>query len=333
MTVLQLFTRLFGYDYDKVRAQPTASRQKIVTLGTLLLIPVMLWIVSGFYISRHLMGATLFAASMVGLFLGGVMLIIDRSFIASPKGEHGAVLLYYRLAFALITTLLGALALDLMVFGGDLEEYRVAKGEAIYQEALDGHVAQHHGSLDGLRSEIADEEADYKRLHAAYILDMDGKGGTRKYGEGPVAKAKKRAADERKASLQGLRAKLDREKERLEQEAREHAGKVSTQKGDALLSKLEDLHGLLGERPMGMAVYLVFLAAVFMLETAFVIIKFTCSQTLYEDLLKAEEDIGKYRLARMRERRERMLTEDGIMGSTADKVRRISGGAEARKMV
>ena len=53
--LLKIFSTLFGYNYEVVKGQSTVSKQKIITLGTLMLIPVSLWTISGFYIGYNLL--------------------------------------------------------------------------------------------------------------------------------------------------------------------------------------------------------------------------------------------------------------------------------------
>jgi hypothetical protein len=122
--LLKFFSKLFGYNYEVVKVQSTVSKQKIITLGTLMLIPVSLWTISGFYIGYNLLGASLVSSLIGGLFVGLLILIIDKSFLATPKESVSQWLKVFRIVFAVIATILGSIALDLMFFSGDLEEYR-----------------------------------------------------------------------------------------------------------------------------------------------------------------------------------------------------------------
>lgn len=333
MTILQVFSRLFGYDYERVKEQPTASRQKIVTLGTLVVIPVVLWFISSYYLSGHLLGSDTFTALIVGLTMGGIILIIDRSFIAAPKGKYGFVLLIYRLMFAGITTLLGAVALDLMVFGEDLEEYRSGKAELVFSKAKEAYIQDHLYDLEELKERIGKEEATLKKWERAYDDEMSGKGGTGIYGKGSVATAKEKQIEKSQIRIDGLWEELEMAKRHLDEEASDHAGKLSKKRKGALLSKLEDLYAFLADKPVGRGVYWIFMAMVFFLEGSFVIFKFTCSQSLYEDLLYAEEEIGKKRLQMLRDRRKKIIGEDGRLGKDAMEIRRISGERQLRKII
>jgi hypothetical protein len=86
---LKFFSALFGYNYELVKAQTTVSKQKIVTMGTLVLIPVTLWFISGFYLSKDLYEAPTWQALFIGALMSSAILIIDRAFIVLSKENGG----------------------------------------------------------------------------------------------------------------------------------------------------------------------------------------------------------------------------------------------------
>lgn len=93
-TLMKIFCTLFGYDYETVLRQPTASRQKIVSLGLLILIPVILWAFSGFYLAHFLLGLGYYASAIVALILGGIILAVNRALWPHPNPEEPLDLRY-----------------------------------------------------------------------------------------------------------------------------------------------------------------------------------------------------------------------------------------------
>jgi len=330
---IHFFSKLFGYDPEVVKKQPTASRQKIVTMGSMMLIPVLLWMFSGFYISRHLMEVSLVSSLGVSLILGMIICIVDRSFIATPKMKGGYLLLVYRLGFAVITTILGTLAIDLMVFEGDLEEYRAKQQEIDFQQAKDTYITDQFDARMALEASHLKAEKDEADLQESFVEEMEGSGGTGTYGKGAVAAAKEKLAKEAGMETERLREELAGFDEKVKKEAEAHAGEVTKKSKAAILSKIEDLHAYLGERPVGEFVYWVFFFFVFFLEGAFVLYKFSASSSLFEDMLLAEEEIGKDRLAQMRKRRGDIIKEDEQMGYGAGRVRSIAADQRTRRIL
>ncbi len=114
--MLKLFSFLFNYNYEVVKMQTTVSKQKIITLGTLVLIPVSLWWFSGFYLSCRLYEVPRWKALLVGAGLATIIFIIDRAFIVMTKDSGGKELAKFRIFIAVLSTVLGSLAMDLMIF-------------------------------------------------------------------------------------------------------------------------------------------------------------------------------------------------------------------------
>lgn len=330
---IKLFSTLFGYDYETVRKQPTASRQKIVTMGSLMLIPVILWMLSGFYISRVLMEGGLMTSILVSLILGGIIFIVDRSFIATPKMKGGYLLLFYRLGFALVTTILGTLALDLMIFSGDLQEYRSSKQADAFKDAKTAYILDHQASLDRLRSDLQQAKEDQDVFEQSFIDEMEGTGGTGTYGKGKVAAAKEQLAMKAGKEVERISGLLDQAETDLIGEAEAYAGKKTAKPAGAILSKIEDLHAYLGSRPVGEIVYWVFFLFVFCLEGAFILYKFAASKSLFEEMLLVEEEIGKFRLEQLKQRRREIIGEDGKMGTGAGRLRQLADDYQLRRIV
>jgi len=173
--LLRFFSALFGYDYAIVKNQTTVSKQKIVTLGTLMLIPVSLWTISGFYIGDNLLDAGFIKSLFGGLFVGGLILIIDKSFLATPKDSVSKSLKGFRIVFAVIATILGSIALDLMFFGGDLEEYRAKQSTQIKKAEISKYLKDNNVGLVQLYDRIDEQRQIVEASKTAWKDEADGK--------------------------------------------------------------------------------------------------------------------------------------------------------------
>lgn len=331
MTILiKIFSGLFGYDYKRVMQQPTVSRQKVVTLGTLILIPVALWTFSGFYLSYYLMGAGIAASILVAFVMGGIILIVDRSFVATPKSERGGWLRTIRIGFALVSTVLGSLAIDMVLFSGDLEEYRQAKGEKQVKLYSQEYREKQGGELLRLLDEKRTAQSRHEALLQAYIRELDGSGGTGRYGEGKVAMAKEQEKDRAASEVKRLEEGFVKARADLEEKALAHAEERAAKRGDALLSKLRDLHEFVLSDRLTLGFYLIFFVFVLMLETFFVMYKSVAADTIYEQFLQAEEEFGHQQLEAYRVQKARITRERDLLGEDYEKVKRLVSGEPRR---
>jgi hypothetical protein len=322
--LLRLFSSLFGYNYEVVKAQTIVSKQKIVTLGTLMLIPVSLWTISGFYIGYDLLEAGLIKSIIGGLFVGALILIIDKSFLATPKESISNWLKGFRIVFAVIATILGSIALDLMFFGGDLEEYREKLSAKIQKEETAKYLVENNHLIVELGNSIENQKGIAETSKNDWKNEADGSGGTGNKGIGEVSHLKESIYKSDSTTLAQLQVSLGYAKDSLAKEAVLYGQKMAAKRGDALMSKVTDLHDFIMGSRLSMFFYGLFFIAVFSLEIFFLITKSSTADSLFEKMLLAEEIIGECRLRTLLKHREKILQQDELMGPRADSIRHLA---------
>jgi hypothetical protein len=322
--LLKFFSGLFGYNYEVVRSQSTVSKQKIITLGTLMLIPVSIWTISGFFIGYDLLGAGLVKSLLGGLFVGVLILIIDKSFLATPKESVSKWLKGFRVVFAVIATILGSVALDLMFFGGDLEEYREKQSTEIQKDKTKEYLEDNSHHIAELNNSVSQQKAIIEASKIDWKNEADGTGGSGNTGIDKITLLKEGIYNSESTKLAQMEETLISSKESLTQEAILYGQKMATKRSDALLSKVTDLHDFILSSGLSMFFYGLFFIAVFSLEIFFLITKSSTADSLFEKMLYAEEKIGERRLQTIMAQREEILRQDGLLGSRADRIRQLA---------
>ncbi|MCH6198574.1 DUF4407 domain-containing protein [Aquiflexum sp. LQ15W] len=322
--LLKLFSNLFGYNYEVVKAQTTVSKQKIITLGTLMLIPVSLWTISGFYIGYDLLGAGFFQSLIGGLFVGTLILIIDKSFLTTPKESVSKWLKTFRVVFAVVATILGSIALDLMFFSGDLEEYREKKSAKIQKSESDSFMKENNHLLTNLENSISKQQSITEASKIDWKNEADGTGGSGSAGIDKIALLKEGIYKSDAAKLAQMEASLLSIKDSLGQEAILYGQKMATKKSNALLSKVTDLHDFILSSGLSMFFYGLFFVAVFSLEIFFLITKSSTADSLFDKMLYAEERMGERRLQTLMTQRDEILRQDGLFGPRAERIRQLA---------
>ncbi len=322
--LLKLFSYLFGYNYEVVKAQTTVSKQKIITLGTLMLIPVSLWTISGFYIGYDLLGAGFLQSLIGGLFVGTLILIIDKSFLTTPKESVSKWLKTFRVVFAVVATILGSIALDLMFFSGDLEEYREKKSAKIQKSESDSFMKENNHLLTNLENSISKQQSITEASKIDWKNEADGTGGSGSAGIDKIALLKEGIHKSDASKLAQMEASLISMKDSLGQEAILYGQKMATRKSNALLSKVTDLHNFILSSGLSMFFYGLFFVAVFSLEIFFLITKSSTADSLFDKMLYEEEKIGERRLQTLMAQREEIIRQDGLLGPGAARIRQLA---------
>lgn len=326
--LLGIFSTLFGYNYEVVKAQTTVSKQKITTMGTLVLIPVSLWFISGFYLASNLYEVPTWKAMLIGVLMASAILIIDRAFIVLSKENGGKEIKNFRLFIAIISTILGSLALDLIVFSGDLDEYRAKKRTELRGEKKREFVEENNAELNRYINE-REQAREYAKVAEKDLSDeIDGSNGTRKYGEGPAAKEKRRKLKSAEETYKNLDAKYLEERRRLEAVADSIATASIINENGAVLSKVKDLHYFAFSDWISSFYYLVICAFFFCLEFFPFKYKSKTAESLFEKMLFAEEKFGELRLQSLIARREEIGCQDGFLGPRAERIRHLAGNRD-----
>lgn len=322
--LLRLFSALFGYNYEVVKIQTTVSKQKIVTLGTLVLIPVTLWFISGYYLSSHLYEVPTSTAIGIAGGMALLVLVIDRSFIVLSKENGGTELGKFRLFIAILSTILGSLAMDLMVFSGDLKEYRADKIQSTKEAKIQKYKVDFGANLNRLNSERGIASEAYNKSYSAYLAEIDGTSGTKKYGKGPAATAKETKMKVAKEGWDKADALFLAEQERLNTVSDSVAEASVIHESSSVMSRVKDLHAVAFSHWINAFYYLAITAFFFCLEFFPFKFKSKTSESLFEKMLYAEEKVGERRFETLMAQREEILRQDGLLGSRAEKIRQLA---------
>lgn len=319
---------LLALDPKKVKQQPTASRLKIITLGQLMLIPVALWFISGFMISTNLIQISSAKSILIGMICAGLIYVIDRSFITAFDHRHKWVMNGIRLGFAILSAVLGSLALDLVIFEGDIQTYQnnvVETKRVHYQQE---HLDKFQTELAAMKDDVAQAREQFDTAVNNYTDEIDGKGTGRK-GVGEAAKAKKAVADNAENNWKLAQEKLNTFRDTINAEAEKYARSQTRIEAGALLKKLQLFHEFVMSSKLNKVMYAVFFLLMLLIESMLIIYKIGARETFFEKFLRAEEAARQSELDSIRIRKQQLEAANRALGHS--QVAQIRHIAEAGK--
>ena len=113
------FFRVIGENPNNLNKYSIETIRRNLTLGRLIHIPIVLWIVIGYVLSTDVIGLSIIPAIFISIFSGIFIYFIDFSVINSPKSKKT---FFLRMLVGCIIALLGALILDVYIFEKDINE-------------------------------------------------------------------------------------------------------------------------------------------------------------------------------------------------------------------
>lgn len=185
--MLKFWCALIGKDYSTVSSYRKSSQEKIILFGSILLIPVTLWALNGYLMSREIFGMGVLGSLGTAIILGFIIYLIERSIILA---QSNPTINRLRVILGLIVAILGSLTMDEVIFKNDIDNmmqtYKVEgvdtetkKLDSLYVHRIDS-VAR----IVNLKSKV------YKQRSDEYALELEGKANSGRGGDGPLAKRK-----------------------------------------------------------------------------------------------------------------------------------------------
>lgn len=320
----QFYSRIIGLDPEMVKNQTTASRLKILTLGQLILIPIGLWFISGMLIARTLVGTSWAIAIAAGLICGTLIYIIDRSFVTTFSHNKKNLMFSARLAFAVLSAILGSAALDTTLFQGDIEAYQERKAESIFDDEKAKYLNRHSHKLKPAQLAYTDALNEHKLATNQFIAEMDGDG-SGYVGYKAIARKKEEVMKSAEANADRAKVNLESKSVALENAAVEYAQAQAEIGKNTIMEKVRDLHEFAFSSTENAIAYIIFFLVVLLAEIMLIIYKSGAGQTVLEETIMAEEDARRQKLRALEKQRKAYEHAENILGrESVQEIRSIS---------
>ena len=185
--MLKFWCALIGKDYETVLTYRKSSQDKIKLFGSIILIPVILWALNGYLMSREIFGGGVISSILVGIVLGFIIYLIERSIILA---QSNPIINRLRIVLGLIVAILGSLTMDEVIFKNDIDNMmQTYKVEGVDTETKKLDSLYIH-RIDSVARIVNFKSAVYKQRSDEYTLELEGKANSGQGGDGPLAKRK-----------------------------------------------------------------------------------------------------------------------------------------------
>lgn len=284
--MLRFFSILTGDRYATLAKHGPVSRRKVIAMGSGLLLVTGLWFFIGVNLGMNAFGMKPLGALALGASMSTVVFLVDRMVLLS-SGKHWSIV-STRIALALSMSFLGGIGLDLYILRAEIEQtvvgmHREAQAEVatlLAQGFADERDALASG-VERARQELAAAEADWRK-------ELDGTGGTGRYGAGAVARAKERMVQDRKKALADAqqRADLLAQKITAEQQART-TELVKAQRKTGPFDRIHAMKSYIISDTMVLTVYVLLTILLILVELSPLVVKYGFPTTAYEQGIAA----------------------------------------------
>ncbi len=279
--MLRFFSLLTGDRYATLAKHGPVSHRKVIAMGTGLLLVTGLWFFIGINLGMNAFGMKPFLALALGAAMSGVVFLVDRMVLLG-SGKHWCIVTT-RITLALLMSILGGIGLDLYILRAEIEQtvvgmHREAQAEVVY--SLGQRFAPERDQLamgvERARQELAAAEADWRK-------ELDGTGGTGRYGAGAVARAKERMVQERKSALDDAQQRADLLAQRVAAEQKVRTTELAkAQRATGLFDRIHAMKSYIFSDLIATVVYVLLTILLVLVELSPLVVKYGFPTTAYE---------------------------------------------------
>lgn len=315
--MLKLFCALTGDEYKLVIAETPASRKKIAVLGSVMLIPVMIWILIGSSIAYSMFEAGVGASVIAGIIAGSIILILERAIVMSG---HNKWITGFRIVIGFIIASLGAIFIDEFFFEKDIEQQQYNERSILINAGRVKTDSVFKPKVEALQRTLSNTRQSWMKTVEEARKEADGTGGSGNKGVSKITELKLEQAQVLKNELDKLEADVQALNVAWNQQIEVTESKIETNlHGKSILARIKSLFSLVLSDVVAFVTYAFFTFFLFSLEFIVIIMKHSLPETNYERRINAIEQVGKRRLDRLIENRERSFDP----GDNTEEVRRL----------
>lgn len=291
--------RLTGSNPQVLRNYDAESRNKVMQLGILILIPAIIWFFNGFLLTYQIMQLNGFIALITGVVLFSLILVVERAIVLANNVSRLVVI--FRVLLALILSALGSMVLDVCVFGKDINH----RLKALAQQELEANVQSSYNMMDGKAIEL------HKEIH--------GDGVTKMVGFDKAAQNLQNQLNDSKLEYKKQKADYEKYKEIIKDPNHPEYNATMTNLGyDSYLKRIHVLHDMVQEDFMMKTTFWLLLLFGLFLELLPLAIKSGSKKSAYELDVEAQA-------ALLHARRIRVMEQNRLYYGQTETQKKVSG--------
>lgn len=287
MKINSYFRFILGEHPDRIARLHQSSITRMKAFAIAIHIPIALWAVTGFIIASQTFQLDHARAGGVAIFCAGLVYLVERLVLSSPKGVAINVL---RLFIGFLMAVLGASAVDLVIFEREVAQQLREAGEARiksdYESAISKQIAA-----------TAQAKADWVKTQDAANCEANGTCGSKIRSIGPIYQQLSRQAENLRNEYLSEAAKIDALKIEKGQAMADFRNSSTSIEQAGLLSRIQALHHYNMTNTAALVAWSVFFLLILFFELMVVLVKVMFGETVDDQIERVREAVSAHKAA------------------------------------
>ena len=285
MNISNYLCMVVGESPERVARLHESTRRRLKTFAIALHIPVVLWAVTGFVIASRVFHLGQLESAGVAAFCSGLIYLLERLVLATPKAWFVNL---GRLLIGLVIAVLGASAVDLVIFEREIALQLRAAGQARITAEFDRALTQQ-------QAVVSQKKTDWMAAQAAANCEADGTCGSRVRSVGPVYQKLAQQAQMLRQDYEHAQARLEALATQRQAELNAWRDSPKALEEAGLLSRVEALHHYTMNNTAALVAWLLFFFLVLAMELMVVFVKLVFGETVDDQLDRIREQLSRHK--------------------------------------
>ena len=245
-------------------------------------IPVLLWAVTGFLIASQIFHLNNVDAAGVAFVCSGLVYLVERLVLATPKVWFVSL---SRVLIGLVISVLGASAVDLVIFEREIAQQLLLSGGATLLAEHDAQVVIHAHT-------VAQKKTDWFKAQEAANCEANGTCGSKLRSVGPVYRELARQAELLRQEYMAAQAQLSFVTQNKVQALAQWRAAPPTVEKAGILARVQALHEYTSHNTAALVAWILFFTLVLFFELMVVLSKLVFRETVDDELDRIRESIS-----------------------------------------
>lgn len=274
--------RVIGETPERVARFHPSTVRRTKAFAIAIHIPVFLWLATGYLIASNVFQQPDEMAVVIALLCGGLIYLVERLVLATPKVWYVNL---SRVLIGFVIAVLGATAVDLVIFDREVTYQLMQKQEAALIAEQDAHVSR-------LQAEMERKKADWMNAQEAANCEANGTCGSMVRSVGPVYRELARQAELMRQEYSAAQAHLANEMQANREYLSQWRANPPSSSSAGLLARVEALHEYTTQNTAALTAWLLFFVLVLFFELMVVFCKLVFGDTVDDELDRIREQIS-----------------------------------------
>ena len=273
--------RIIGEDPARFANLHLSTKDRIKAFSFAIMIPVILWAITGFVIAAEIFNIERYGALAIGAVCALFIYMIERIVLITPKNWGTN---FIRLLIGLIIAILGSTTFDLVIFDKEITTQLIQSEEIRLNDDFVKEQVLYTG-------QIAQKKTDWLTAQNAASCEANGTCGSKNRSVGPIYHQLSNHAELLRQDYLMMQDKLDQLTSQKEQLINNSPAIAAKQSG--ILTRIEALHQYIHHNTYALIAYILFFCLILLFELMVVITKIAFKETVDDRLnaLKEKYDI------------------------------------------